>query len=104
MAVWSRLHGPDHLTLRQDEILLLYTDGLTEAAAPPGWSEEQLEQRLLAAATDNDLDGMLARLEASAIDDAQGHPRDDIALLALRPATDPQLGATAAGGTIVVWQ
>lgn len=73
-----------HLTLQQDEILLLYTDGLTEAAAPPGWSEEQLEQRLLAAATDNDLDGMLARLEASAIDDAQGHPRDDIALLALR--------------------
>jgi len=73
-----------HLTLQQDEILLLYTDGLTEAAAPPGWSDEQLEQRLLAAATDNDLDGMLARLEASAIDDAHGHPRDDIALLALR--------------------
>jgi PAS domain S-box-containing protein len=75
-----------HLTLQQGEILVLYTDGLTEAAAPPGWSEQQLEQRLLAAATaaDHDLDGLLARLEAGAIDDAHGHPRDDIALLALR--------------------
>jgi PAS domain S-box-containing protein len=72
------------ITLQQGEILVLYTDGLTEAAAPPGWSEEQLEQRLLEAATDEDLDSMLARLEAGAIDDAQGHPRDDIALLALR--------------------
>jgi PAS domain S-box-containing protein len=72
------------ITLQQGEILVLYTDGLTEAAAPPGWSEEQLERRLRAAAADDDLDGMLAQLEAGAIDDAHGHPRDDIALLALR--------------------
>src|SRR6202034_3078669 len=56
------------VALQQGEVLVLYTDGLTEAAAHPGWSEEQLEQRLLAAATDEGLDGMLARLEAGAIE------------------------------------
>lgn len=82
------------ITMQEGEVLVLYTDGLTEAAAPPGWSEEQLERRLLAAAAvDNDLDGLLAHLEAGAIDDAGGHPRDDIALLALRRRTLGRAGS-----------
>jgi serine phosphatase RsbU (regulator of sigma subunit) len=71
------------LTLAADEILLLYTDGLTDAAAPPGWTEAQLESRLRECPT-AELDGLLEQLEAMAIEEARGHPRDDIALLALR--------------------
>lgn len=72
-----------HISLLGGEILMLYTDGLTEAAAPPGWTHEQLGERLSASSTD-DLDRLLARLEAEAISEAKGHPRDDIALLAIR--------------------
>jgi PAS domain S-box-containing protein len=73
------------ITLTREQTLLLFTDGLTEAAAPRGWSDAQLRERIAACPTD-DLDAMLASLEASAIADADGHPRDDIALLALRPS------------------
>jgi PAS domain S-box-containing protein len=71
------------ISLLDGEILMLYTDGLTEAAAPPGWTQEQLGERLSAGPTD-DLDRLLAQLEAEAISEAKGHPRDDIALLAIR--------------------
>ena len=40
-----------------------------------------------------DLDGLLAQLESAAVAEADGHPRDDIALLAVRPDGD----ARAAG-------
>jgi len=70
------------VSLRDGEVLVLYTDGLTEAA-PPGWSEEQLSEQLRGCPT-ADLDGLLGRLEAMALEDAHGQPRDDIALLAMR--------------------
>jgi PAS domain S-box-containing protein len=72
------------LSLAADEILLLYTDGVTDAAAPPGWTETELERRLSECPT-AELDGLLECLETMAIEEAKGHPRDDIALLALRP-------------------
>jgi PAS domain S-box-containing protein len=72
--------------LEPGEILLLYTDGLTEAA-PPGWTESQLHDRLRACPTD-DLDALLAHLEALVISEAEGRPRDDIAMLALRAAPE----------------
>lgn len=74
------------ISLLGGEILMLYTDGLTEAAAPPGWTQEQLGERLSACPSD-DLDELLAQLEAEAISEAKGHPRDDIALLAVRRQT-----------------
>jgi PAS domain S-box-containing protein len=70
--------------LEPGDILLLYTDGLTEAA-PPGWTDAELDDRLRACTRD-DLATLLAQLEAAAVAAAEGNPRDDIALLALRPA------------------
>ncbi|MGA9858079.1 MAG: SpoIIE family protein phosphatase [Solirubrobacteraceae bacterium] len=78
-----------HLTevsveLSAGDILLLYTDGLTDATRP-GWSDAELHDRLQATAS-GDLDAMLAHLEGLAVSAANGRPRDDIALLALRAA------------------
>ncbi len=72
-----------HLDLGGRGTLLLFTDGLTDAAAPPSLTDEQLAARMSAHAGDS-VDGLLAGLEATAVDDAGGHPRDDIALVALR--------------------
>ncbi len=70
--------------LRLGDILLLYTDGLTEES-PPGWTEAQLYERVRACASD-DLEALLSRLESLAVSEAGARPRDDIALLALRAA------------------
>jgi phosphoserine phosphatase RsbU/P len=86
---WSaatRLWWTSRVELEPGDILLLYTDGLTEAA-PPGWTESQLHDRLRACPTD-DLDALLAHLEALVISEAEGRPRDDIAMLALRAAPE----------------
>ena len=71
--------------LGRGDVLLLYTDGLTEAA-PPGWTDAQLRERA-GALPKGDLDDLLAALEAAAVSDADDRPRDDIALLALRAAS-----------------
>ncbi len=70
--------------LEPGDILLLYTDGLTEAE-PPGWTDAGLRDRLRTCTRD-DLAALLAQLEAAAVAAAAGNPRDDIALLALRAA------------------
>ena len=75
-----------HVDFELGDILLLYTDGLTPAA-PPGWTVPQLHDRLRDCPT-QDLDALLAHLEALAVSEAEGRPRDDIALLALRAAPD----------------
>ena len=74
------------IELELGDILLLHTDGLTEST-PPGWTVAQLHDRLRACPTD-DLDALLAYLEALAVTEAEGPPRDDIALLALRAAPE----------------
>ncbi len=73
------------LEIRPDDVLLLYTDGLTDAASP-GWSDAQLHAEIRASA-DRDLDRLLAGLESRVVAAAGGSPRDDIALLALRATT-----------------
>lgn len=64
------------------DTMLLYTDGLTDAA-PPRSGHAELLHWLRSGASD-DLDALLARLETRALKTADGRPRDDIALLALR--------------------
>jgi PAS domain S-box-containing protein len=77
------------VTLEHGEILVLHTDGLTDAA-PPRWSDEELHRQLREAPA-GQLEGLLAYLEALAVDSAGGRPRDDIALLALRLRAAPPL-------------
>jgi PAS domain S-box-containing protein len=75
------------VTLQEGAILLLYTDGLTDAAAPPALTQAQLGERVLDYSSDG-LDRLLGRLESEAVREAGGRPRDDIALLAVRPGDD----------------
>jgi serine phosphatase RsbU (regulator of sigma subunit) len=70
------------ISLPSEEILLLYTDGLTDATAP-GWTQDELYRRVNDCSTD-ELDDLLAQLEDQAVEAAGGHPRDDIAMLAIR--------------------
>jgi PAS domain S-box-containing protein len=67
--------------------LLLYTDGLTDAAAPPALTQAQLGERVRDYSSDG-LDRLLAHLESAAVAEARGRPRDDIAMLAVRPGGD----------------
>jgi PAS domain S-box-containing protein len=73
------------LDLHAQETLLLFTDGLTDASAPPSWSEERL-YGVVRDAFHEDLGGMLAAIERVAVADAVGRPRDDIAMLGIRVA------------------
>jgi serine phosphatase RsbU (regulator of sigma subunit) len=65
--------------------MLLYTDGLTEAAAPAAWTRQQLHHHLRACAAE-DPAVLLTQLGDAAIRGAGGRPRDDMALLAMRSA------------------
>ncbi len=71
------------LALLAGDILVLYTDGLTEAR-PPGWTSDEVMERL-SHCPSGDLAEMLTSLETAAVDATGEPPRDDIALLALRP-------------------
>jgi PAS domain S-box-containing protein len=68
--------------LSQDQTLLLFTDGVPEAARTQTASTtlEQLCARVRKLA----LKDMLQRIEDAAVQSAGGHPRDDIALVGLR--------------------
>jgi serine phosphatase RsbU (regulator of sigma subunit)/PAS domain-containing protein len=72
------------LTLGAGETLLLYTDGVIEAGRPDRLLGEEGLLELCAAAPGLSLAKFLERIEHAALDHAQGHLRDDIALLALR--------------------
>lgn len=70
--------------LRQDQTLLLFTDGVPEAARSQTASTA-LEQ-LCAQVRELALKDMLQRIEDQAVQSAGGHPHDDIALVGLRLA------------------
>ena len=72
------------LTLGAGETLLLYTDGVIEAGRPDRLLGEEGLLELCTAAPGLPLGEFLERIEHAALDHAQGHLRDDIALLALR--------------------
>lgn len=73
--------------LCQGQTLLLYTDGVPEAArARAGSTPAPVPEQLSARAHGLALQGMLRAIETAAVDSADGHPHDDIALLGLRLA------------------
>jgi PAS domain S-box-containing protein len=81
----------DPLTISESEIalgagetLLLYTDGVIEVGRPDRVLGEEGLLELCTAAPGLPLAEFLEHIEHAALDRAQGHLRDDIALLALR--------------------
>jgi sigma-B regulation protein RsbU (phosphoserine phosphatase) len=70
--------------MRDDETLLLYTDGVSEAGAPDRPLGERGLHALCAEAPRLTLAELLERIEVAALARTEGKPRDDIALLALR--------------------
>jgi hypothetical protein len=69
--------------LAAGDALVLYTDGLTEVTAPRVWSRAHLDNAV-AAARRRDAQGIVDQLAQQAEAEAEGPPRDDLALLALR--------------------
>ncbi|HWK29185.1 MAG TPA: SpoIIE family protein phosphatase [Solirubrobacter sp.] len=65
------------------DALILYTDGLTEVAPPRIWSPAQLDAAV-AGARRRTAQGIVDHLAERADAEAEGPPRDDLALLALR--------------------
>jgi serine phosphatase RsbU (regulator of sigma subunit) len=65
------------------DALVLYTDGLTEVGAPHVWSRTHLD-RAIAGARRQDAAGIVSWLASQADAEAEGPPRDDVALLVLR--------------------
>ena len=62
---------------------MLYTDGLTEVSAPRVWSRAHLDAAV-GGARRRSAQGIVEHLAAQAEAEAEGPPRDDLALLALR--------------------
>ena len=65
------------------DALVLYTDGLTEVTAPRVWSRAHLDEAI-GGARRRTARGIVEHLAAQAEAEAEGPPRDDLALLALR--------------------
>lgn len=75
-----------HLDLGPASTILLYTDGVTEARGPQGFYEEGRLMRLLGSRSDT-VETLVARVLDDVLRFQDGMPRDDIAMIALHPAS-----------------
>jgi sigma-B regulation protein RsbU (phosphoserine phosphatase) len=77
------------LTLRPGELLLLYTDGVTEVSTSDTTLGERELMATLGALAGASAEDVVAAVARRAVELQAGMPRDDIALLAIRsePAT-----------------
>jgi len=65
-------------------VMVLYTDGVTEARGPRGMLGADELQSILASCAGLDARSVAARIESVALEIQEGNPRDDIAILAVR--------------------
>jgi serine phosphatase RsbU (regulator of sigma subunit) len=74
----------------QRDLLLLYTDGLTEARGNgPRYGEARLLDSLASAPVNSSAEDVVEHLFFDVLDFADGHLSDDLALLAIRLAPEP---------------
>jgi serine phosphatase RsbU (regulator of sigma subunit)/PAS domain-containing protein len=71
-------------TLRAGDLLLLYTDGVTEAGEVGSEIGEEGLKRLLSQLAGRTAEEVVAAVEHAAVAIQEGNPRDDIALVAVR--------------------
>ena len=72
------------MTLERGDVLLLYTDGVTEAGAARTEIGEEGLAGILGELAGQDAEAVVDAVERAAVDAQEGQPRDDIALIALR--------------------
>jgi PAS domain S-box-containing protein len=72
--------------LNDDDVLLLYTDGIIEARSPDGVFGEERLRGLVSTCAGLNASEIAQRIEQAALDFQDGNPRDDIALLVVRVA------------------
>jgi serine phosphatase RsbU (regulator of sigma subunit) len=70
--------------LGRGDVMVLYTDGVTEARGPDGMFGADRLASVLASCAGLDAKSVAARIESAALEIQEGHPRDDIAILAVR--------------------
>jgi sigma-B regulation protein RsbU (phosphoserine phosphatase) len=70
--------------LGQGDLIVLYTDGVTEARGPHGMFGSEQLVRVLASCAGLDANSVAARIESAALEIQEGNPRDDIAILVVR--------------------
>ena len=72
------------LSLGPGDLLLLYTDGVTEARGPSGMLGSAELAAVLAGCAGQDAQSVASRIESAALEIQEGKPRDDIAILVVR--------------------
>ena len=72
------------LVLRSGEVLVAYSDGVTEARRGDEEFGEQRLRALLSAASGRTAEGLAARIEEAVLEFQQGRFRDDLAVVVLR--------------------
>ena len=70
--------------LQRGDVMVLYTDGVTEARGPRGMFGSDALASVLASCAGLDAKSVAARIESAVLEIQEGHPRDDIAILAVR--------------------
>jgi sigma-B regulation protein RsbU (phosphoserine phosphatase) len=70
--------------LGSGDLMVLYTDGVTEARGPDGMFGSDELARVLASCAGMDAKSVAARIESAALEIQEGNPRDDIAVLVVR--------------------
>jgi PAS domain S-box-containing protein len=76
------------IALGTGDVMVLYTDGITEARGPEGVFGEDRLRELIASCTGLDASSIAERIERTVLDFQLGNPRDDIALMVLGVAAE----------------